>query len=457
MTETKKRTKKRTDKRTKNKTKKTLQDGGKKLGQGTYGCVVSPPAKCTTHHNFRRTSYKVDNRFVSKLIDFRHNESGFAELNIGQKLIKIDPKHHHYSPYFNGCFFTPQRHKDILYFNSDGTDATASPSKSSASSIAQSKSGKKLKKSSKIHSKLAREFKEKCLLNIDHTYLNLIGSHGGITLTNIMSLGQRHDQVIYFKKNYWYLATYLIHNLYLLHRNKIVHRDIKPSNITVDFSYIKDASLAFQKSTQIETCRITLIDFGLAKEIKKTKYNYDEGRELLSQGTQHYIPLEIFAAKILIKLLNRGYESNTTQLLNKMISKSMPKIKRNLEYYHYAGLRNEFFKYTHEKGTKGGSFFLTKKKIEKVFSYVLDLHQHSNLSKSIASLVYGWDIYSLGIVLARIALKFNIDDPEFTTLIFNMIRLEPDKRSTIKSLIRHPQYLTYVKYIKKGHASHNSS
>lgn len=432
------------------------QHGGKKLGHGTYGCVISPPAKCKTHHNFRNNSYKIDNKHVSKLIDFRYNKSGFSELNIGQKLLKIDPKHHHFSPYFNGCFFSPQRHKDIVYLNPDETAIITSPYKTSKSdslsSEFKSKTKSKTMKSSLIRSQLVREFKDKCILNMDHTYLNLIGPYGGTTLTNIIALGQNNDRAIYFKTNYWYVATYLINGLRIMHRNKIVHRDIKPSNITIDFSFIRDASLAFKKSTPIETCRATFIDFGLAKEIKKNKYSYDEARELLGEGTQHYIPIEIFAIKILIKLISRGYESDNDQFLKKMISKSISKVKRNMEYYHYSGFRNDFFKYNkdpNEKNPKDDNFYMTEKKIEQIFANVLDLHKQGNLQKTISSIIYGWDIFSLGIVLAKIALKFNIIDNEFTTLIFNMIRLDPHKRPTVKTLIRHPKYLMYIKYITK--------
>uniref|UniRef100_A0A6C0E9A0 Protein kinase domain-containing protein n=1 Tax=viral metagenome TaxID=1070528 RepID=A0A6C0E9A0_9ZZZZ len=436
------------------------QMGGKKLGYGAYGCVISPPAKCVHYPNLRKTEYKLDNNHVSKLINFKHNQSAFLELNIGQKLIGIDPKHHHFSPYFNGCFFSPQQNKDILYLNPDGTNVTSSPLITKISSLSESSESNrrttKNKNTSLIKSQLNKEYRNKCILNLDNTYLNLIGPYGGSTLTNILSYQKNNDLVAYINNNYWYISIYLIKNIYILYRNKIIHRDIKPSNVTVKFSYINNESIALLKSQPFDSCRVTLIDFGLARELKKNKYSYEEIKDYVSQGTSHYIPIEIFAIRTLIKLIERGYDSNDDSFKTSMVHRVEAKIKRNREYYHHEGIRDETFKYMNNKGGPS-NHFITSKKIDKIIDYVIALHAQNKLAKHIDELLYKWDVYSLGIILAKIALKYSIDDKEFISLIFDMIRLDPDKRISIQKLVKHPKYVQYQKFIEKGNKSKSKS
>jgi serine/threonine protein kinase len=439
--------------------KKSYQQGGKKLGYGAYGCVISPPAKCINYPNLRKTEYKLDDKHVSKLINFKHNQSAFMELNIGQKLIKIDPKYHHFSPYFNGCFFSPQQNKDILYFNADGTNVTSSPlittlsPEISESSSKNTKTRHYKKDTSLLKSQLNKEYRNKCILTLDNTYLNLIGPYGGITLTNILSYQKNNDPGSYINNNYWYVCAYLIKNIHILHQNKILHRDIKPSNITVKFSYISNESVALLKNIPFDACRLTLIDFGLARELKKNKYSYQEIKDLVSQGTTHYIPIEIFAIRTLIKLIERGYEGSDNNFKEKMIPRIEAKIKRNREYYHHEGIRDDTLKYKNITGLPAGNFFITFKKVDKVIDYVINLHNQGKLVKNINDILYKWDVYSLGIILAKIALKFSIEDEEFKSLIFDMIRLDPEKRITIQKLVKHPKYIYYQKFIWNGNRS----
>ena len=44
------------------------QNGGEVLGQGGYGCIISPPVKCKNH--FKNIPYSIDNRFISKIVEY---------------------------------------------------------------------------------------------------------------------------------------------------------------------------------------------------------------------------------------------------------------------------------------------------------------------------------------------------------------------------------------------------
>ena len=60
-------------------------------------------------------------------------------------------------------------------------------------------------------------------------------------------------------------------------------------------------------------------------------------------------------------------------------------------------------------------------------------------------------MYSLGITLAKIAIKCNITDPEFKNIIFKMIDLNFEKRITLGQLKKSPYYIHNLDdiYIRK--------
>ena len=62
------------------------QKGGEVLGQGGYGCIISPPLKCKNH--FKNIPYSIDKRFISKIVEYDEDdkEDVMNELNIGNKL-----------------------------------------------------------------------------------------------------------------------------------------------------------------------------------------------------------------------------------------------------------------------------------------------------------------------------------------------------------------------------------
>ena len=109
------------------------KNGGSKLGQGSYGCVISPPVKCLTKKLLRKHKIEQNESYVSKIIDTKYNEVAFSELNIGNKLLLIDKDHNFFAPFMNACYFTPQRHPDIIYLSQNGRHISSSPDSSDLS------------------------------------------------------------------------------------------------------------------------------------------------------------------------------------------------------------------------------------------------------------------------------------------------------------------------------------
>jgi hypothetical protein len=95
--------------------------GGKYLGSGTYGCVVTPPLPCNSSHlpkhtfknrnnktkvkhsNNRNNKNNRNNRkYVSKIIK-QSNDDTYHEINISKLIKKIDPEQHYFITYESVC------------------------------------------------------------------------------------------------------------------------------------------------------------------------------------------------------------------------------------------------------------------------------------------------------------------------------------------------------------------
>jgi hypothetical protein len=91
-------TKKRThiSRRTLRHTDSKIQNGGKFIGKGGFGCVVSPALKCSKKD-------KNTDMMVSKVIP-THDVHYSNELKISQVLKKIDPGKKYYLTFEKYCF-----------------------------------------------------------------------------------------------------------------------------------------------------------------------------------------------------------------------------------------------------------------------------------------------------------------------------------------------------------------
>lgn len=442
---------------------KHKQKGGDKLGQGSYGCVIKPPVKCIKYQPLRKHKFKIDNNHISKLIEIQHLESAITELNIGNKVQKLDPSGNYFATLLNACYFSPQRHNDIVYLNQSGTHVSEKPSlyseskttleDSSTSSIKKPKT----QKSKKIYKTIKKKYGDKCILKSGTSYINMIGKYGGEQLNSVLSLNRTNDKLEFIRHNHWFFYSYLIKGLELLHRNNIIHKDIKPSNIVISFDYLDKTDL--NRINPIIGSKIKYIDFGLSSQIKKSKYTPEEMKYLLSKGTQYYIPLEIFALKAILKLVGRGYNPDDRSFLKKIMSKEGRIYQKNREYYHFEGLRHSYFKGRNEKSTShSNTYYLNPTRFYNIFKTILDLYRNNKIDNIINDLVLGWDIYSLGITLAKMYIKSGINDSEFKKIIFKMIELDFKKRANIRDLVNHKNYYKNLdKYNFSSYLTHSST
>jgi len=496
-------------------TKKNLK-GGKKLGQGSYGCVVNPPLKCLNKQLLRDNDFELTDEYISKIIKTKYSDVSFAELNMGVKLNKIDSKHNFFVPFINACYFTPQKHNDIIYLSADGKMISSNPDNTNSDTESYHSD---IEFRTDVSTNIMKQNRNKCILKKNNDYINLIGPIAGDNLSNILLNHSNISKINFIKNNYWYIFSYMIKGLSILHNKRIVHKDIKPSNLVVDFKYLTDnynynlktdkinkenkkedtdtEKSETETETETETeytetkqtkqtetssdkkskkkidskkkkrtykkniinCRIRYIDFGLSLNLNKRKYNNDEIISLLTDGTLYYTPLNILAIKILYKLINRGYDPLKKDFLYQMMVKMGKIYQKNRDYYHYEGIRNNTFNFDDKAASKSTTssststltseikkknYYLTPAKYESVFKIILDMYKHNTLNNHIMDFLYGWDVYSLGIVFAKMAINANIKDKDFKNIIFKMIDLNPKNRITVNEITKIPQYINNI-------------
>ncbi len=409
-----------------NRTHKKIYSGGTKLGQGSYGCVVTPPLKCKNSQLLRRNLFNINENFISKIIKTKFSIEAFTELNIGIKVYNLDLESKYFVPFINACYFKPQKHPDIIYLSGNGKIVSSDPDSidSELSSYTHLYDAK-----TDISANIIKEHKTKCILKKNIDYLNLIGPIGGDTINNILL----HKKNLFIAHNYWFIAKYLINGLYILHRHKIVHKDIKLSNLIIDFYYDQESS------THLKDSKVRYIDFGLAITLNKKKYDENEINMMLSNGTINYTPLEILALKSLYKLKKKGHNPHSKFFIFDMLKYMIHNYEKNREHYHHSGIMNNHLInenkiHTIEHNKKNQSYYLTPFKYETIFKHILELYKNNKLDNIINELFYGWDIYSLGMVFAKMVIKSNIKDHEFEELIFKMIDINPDHRININDL-----------------------
>ena len=258
--------------------------GGKYLGQGSYGCVITPEIECSSSpeilkkHNTKthktNNSSKGHNNKVSKLI-LLPDDNMMNELDISKLLKKIDPLQKYFITFTNYCKVKtiPKERNNVAsvqYLNNNGEKF------------------KELEKK-----KLAKKF---CPVDISKQPINLIMPFAGYNLFDISSfvyyknkgkISKKDDNewddklrlITLLKQNFKYCFKNLVVGIFKMHQQRIVARDIKTDNMTV-------------KIDDNGKIQLRHIDFGLAENLTpdyvKSKSN------IVYAGTKDYIPPEIF-------------------------------------------------------------------------------------------------------------------------------------------------------------------
>ena len=407
----------------------TLMKGGKFLGEGSYGCVVSPALSCKAamlkyNHNTNKTrkSMKSDSnnnkKTVSKII-LTPNDDIKDEIIISNKLKSIDPQQKYFITINEYCKIknVPQDRSNIARVKYVGDI-------------------------SGYYQKLEKKDLDKkyCPIDLAKNPLNLVMPHGGYDLIDISNAinyyglsdkymtSDKYKKLDIAIKNKLMIGRKLFKNLkkciknlltglYKMHQNRIVNRDIKEENIIANYN---------ENTKQVE---IRYIDYGLSDQLT-TEFCKDANNIEL-KGTYDLIASEIFITYYLNKYYKYGYSDN--YIMGKINKDIQSYVKKQLKSLNID--RTELYNIVRQLYSKIKGEFINKTILQKYFG--INDHLNGYLQKG--------DIYTLGISLYEFLDSYTnvIDikkDLRLYDLLTKMIDLNPDTRYNSLQCLNHPYF-----------------
>lgn len=407
--------------------------GGKFLGEGTFGCVVSPPLECgkRSYSSKYARRYSIARKDVSKIIKTyggNEDETVQNEIKISDKLKLIDP---------NERFFIHiKEHCKIQNVPKERSDLASVRFIDDEFSEVYMLERKKLDK-------------HYCDIDLRYKPSNLILSNGGVEMgdalhtfyKNYSSCGsswrvaleriannkkrdERDEYIrlgLSFFKDFKQHLQHLLEGIYKLQQNNITNRDIKIENMMIDWTDSR-------KNATI----IRYIDFGFS-EVLTNEYRSSKNN-IHAIGTAEFIPPEI----VIASNIKRNYGFNTDYIFNKVnrdMDDGVKKIHREL-HLDYSKLRD-----------------LTKSLIETMKNGItngtlLELYFGKRTDK-FNGYVQKSDVYALGMTIYELVHKYGGKDPtaailrkniKLDNLLKNMIELDPEKRYNILECLKHPYF-----------------
>jgi serine/threonine protein kinase len=370
---------------------KHVQFGGDKIGYGGFGCVITPPIKCSSKSKFGTSNY------VSKLlpeeIDQMSRLQLEEELYIYKILRKIDPRQYKFVYPVEHCIVTDKLDLNRPDIKLIQYQPSYYPNKYNYDYYINNDNGKP-KKASKSDNT--------CYIDLRLQPLNMIFKHAGDSLDEYFTNNTMY--VPFFKKYYRELFCKLIGAVRDLHHNSIAHMDIKLENITCNHP-TRDTHKKWIFNPHI----IRIIDFGLSFYVPKhyTRHIYH------TEGTE--IPLDLSIAKYV-----KNYE---LYKINETIRK---------------------LKYDHEDITYLWNISdndLIKSMITRIEKSIRAREYDAEYKRHITGFAYKTDVYALGVTFAMYLVHFNIAiTPQLEHLLFNMMNVDPWARYSIDDCMQHPFY-----------------
>lgn len=398
--------------------KKITKTIGEKLGEGSFGCVVTPPIKC------KKKSKKVElldlnnNKYVSKLInayDEDEKDELKREIKINKLVYKIDPDNVFFVSFIKTCpikIKSLKYRKDIYYM--------------------------------KQNTKLLGKSQDDNLCYVNKLTKNIIMMNAGVNLTDVISYHIYHTMRALIKLEIKNIFKHLLKGLKILHSNGIAHLDIKLDNIS--FSVSNDGIY-----------HVRLLDFGFSeKENKKSQHIIHS----YPFGTTGYMAPDMYVLCKLreygdyVKLKDLHINSNKIYIVNKIhqsIKSNELKYHNDISLFKINVVNNSkknldkdldnYFNTNHHNSNIKKEYIINKNDIKKIYNNLVNEMGERKLkgkfSNKINGYKYKYDIYALGISFHIMINELKIKDDKLTRLVMHMVEPIPDKRYDAEQCLRY--------------------
>ena len=389
------------------KTNKSIQNGGVKMGEGSFGCVVKPPILCNNNNN----KYNNNNNYVSKLIPiYKDNdlEDVIEEIENNKVVLKIDKNSKYFVVALDWCYINPSSLKKETRDNITTRHMV---------------NGEKNKKGY-------------CNLDPAIKTVNLISPNVGYELFKVLYSRKYSETRKYLKLRFPSVIRHLLIGLRLLHKNEFTHLDIKPENMGV---------MITNKSAYIR-----YFDFGISINCKDIDISRESLRTVdYKMGTPSYMSPEMYVIHAIAK--RRKEFTNTNYLFDSKIRKELvdniySELKKpSIVDYRSFKMTRDILDYpdVKEKGfmnyLTGSNDIIQYDDIIRLYNQIATLiHNNSlveNFYKPESGIIYKYDIFALGVSFFLMMDALEINSPKMKTLIRGMIDLNPIRRLSAKQCL----------------------
>jgi len=441
------------------------QQGGVKLGQGGFGCVITPAVSCKRRPLPKNAVSKITYVLPGYESDYED------ELSMLNRIKKLDPQQKYFVSVNDECLLdtrTIQNRvpKDVVEVSYEDDELESFRVKPSEPKYISRMSNKDITK-------------KYCLVDDYLEPRNQVLEFGGYSLYHITpdKFPELYNSI---QSNYRSIIRNLLTGLQLLHSNRIAHRDIKEDNILgIIIHTYRNARTATQKLNKSATKHKTLInraqhakpitksksrqkishplvryiDFGLSNNINP---QVDEGsiRNFHWSGTDGYIPIDF----VLLHYMEEYALTYGTGVLRNQVNKQRILEKTQARYekaykvfYDDIHIEQSLIKISRRHSQKNkyanqqkvsGYEFLDMLAIGRIYDKLVNSLINNTFYKIMKSdyigLVYKSDIFALGITLAFMRRHYRLHrDKHLTDLISRMIKLNPVDRPSIKDCMSH--------------------
>ena len=404
------------NKKTTPRTKKRGLQGGNKLGEGGFGCVIVPHIPCS------KKELPKSKIYISKIIQSNFRDYR-EEVKLMNKIKKIDPNNKHLISFEDTCVLNDNDVKNRKYAG----DILRVKYNTIGSKISKEKFTILDKK---VNNKLKKEDidNDYCKFDPRLQYFNQIQIEGGNELNMYFKLPEVDSNYKYLKNNCGYIFKYLLTGLKLLHKNKVVHRDIKPNNILLNIKNNKGYP--------------RFIDFGLSTDFNEDYEIEDIGHR---HGTATYIPIDIFIAYKIIKLSYKNVNVFTPIGINKLkteINKTY--ISKYKDYYEKNKLNKSFLKFkssTEKDNLVNTKEYVNATDIHNLLIKLLIQYKKGRLllnhKRHYDGYMYKGDVFALGLTFKKFYDALKINNNKIENLIKHMVQTNPDKRYNVNQCLKH--------------------